>query len=431
MIANNLIQELKNRTKWFDVIEITGSSDPVSFKNNRIHSVQHKQNQGYGVRVNVGGTTGFSHTNDKSAIGDTVERAIALSAYGEREEFDLPGKTVFTGEPYDRGIEEYSPKIEIEQAEGIIDSLRSEFDGITIDLGVNRSVSAIRLINSQGFDAGYRTSHYSAGLSATYIFPDGSKVDIWEGMSSARPEPMDTPLKKVREKMSNSLKTASSRSGKMNVLFTPKAFSRLIGILLSGINGRSVHKKISPFADKLGRELFHRGLTIADNPAIKDSPYSFPFDDEGVPASNKVLIREGRISCFITDLKYASLLGLPPTGNGSRGYSSLPSPSFSNIIIGEGTVPVDDLMSGMDRGLLVDQFIGLGQSNTLTGDFSAALDLAFIMDKMEIAGRVKDCMITENLFRLLAGEFTLSSEREQQGSMLVPYAFFPKVNITC
>jgi len=142
------------------------------------------------------------------------------------------------------------------------------------------------------------------------------------------------------------------------------------------------------------------------------------------------MIGAGRIERFITDLKHAQKLGIPAEGNGTRGFSSLPYPSYSTIIIDPGTEPREAILAGMGRGILVEQFIGLGQSNTITGDFSGSLELAYLVENGQITGRVKDCMISDNIFRLLAGDIVMSAERERLGSALAPALLLPSVNFT-
>ena len=204
-----------------------------------------------------------------------------------------------------------------------------------------------------------------------------------------------------------------------------------MGIVASGLNAKAVWKGISPFADKKDTIMFNETFSLYDDPLLDGSPYSYPFDDEGVTAARKTLIDRGKIVNFVTDLKHAQKLNIPALGNGSRGYSSLPAPSFSNTSIDAGRQGVGEIIKSITRGILVDQFIGLGQSNTLTGDFSANLDLAFLIENGEITGRVKDCMIADNLFKLLEGEVIMSLEREQNGSSLMPYMLFPGINYTC
>jgi PmbA protein len=100
------------------------------------------------------------------------------------------------------------------------------------------------------------------------------------------------------------------------------------------------------------------------------------------------------------------------------------------VTIEKGPEDIENIISDSHEAILIDQFLGLGQSNTLTGDFSANLDLAYLIEKGEVTGRVKDCMITGNLFELLAGELILSKQRETRGAALVPYICFPSVNFT-
>ena len=228
------------------------------------------------------------------------------------------------------------------------------------------------------------------------------------------------------------LSGSSNSLGESPVKFSliPTTCILLILEFLSGFDARTIFKGLSLFSDKKGQKFFNKALTIYDDPLLKNSPYSHPYDDEGIQAQKKALISDGIISTFITDLKYAEKLKIDPTGNASRGYSSLPSPSFSNIIVKNGKEKYEDIIKSIKKGVLVDQFLGLGQSNTLTGDFSANLDLAFLIENGEIVGRVKDCMITDNLFHLLKEDIVLSKERETNGSTLTPYVYFPSVNFT-
>ena len=421
---------LSGRVRWFDIIEIRGASTPVSFRNNRLHSITERNNCGYGVRVNVEGRTGFSYTNDATRLVEVADRAVELSSWGDIEDFDLPSKAEKLFEPYEDSINGFDVKREIALAEDAIAVLKKEFPKACIDVHVSGSSGEARIINSSGIDISYRNSHYHASISATLILDDGARIDTGESASSLAPTGYERMCDKIIQKIDAALVTKPMASGTIPVILSPRAFARVIGIMNAGLNAKSVWKGISPFADKRGVAMFNESLTVRDDPSIVDSPYSYPFDDEGVTARNKFLVNRGRIETFITDLKHAQKLDLVPEGNGSRTYTSLPYPSFSNIIIDPGKDGHDAMIRGISRGILVEQFIGLGQSNTLSGDFSANLELAYLIDNGSIAGRVKDCMLSDNLFKLLAGEIILSAEREQIGSVLAPYVLFPAVHFT-
>ena len=167
-----------------------------------------------------------------------------------------------------------------------------------------------------------------------------------------------------------------------------------------------------------------------DNPLEKDSVYGFPFDDEGTPARAKMLIENGVVSDYIADLKYAARLKRAPSGNASRGYSSLPSASTSFLSIPAGDVAYDKLIASCTKAILAESFLGLGQSNTLAGDFSAKFDLAYVIENGKITGRAADSMISGNLFSLLAGDVAFTHERFMAGNVLLPCMFFDAVDVS-
>jgi PmbA protein len=260
--------------------------------------------------------------------------------------------------------------------------------------------------------------------------PDGSRIETWESRSELKPVDCSELKNILIKKIEDGLTVKKIESFAYPVLFPPQAFGRLIGFIASGFNGVSVWKGISPFTDMKGQKIFSESFTMIDDPLIEGSPYNIPFDGEGLPVSKNYLIRDGVIETFITDLKYAERLNINPTGNAYRGYSSLPSPAFHGIRIKPGERSFEDIISNIDKGILAEQFIGLGQSNTITGDFSANLALAYLIENGKIKGRVKDCMISGNIIDLMKGEFTLSKDVERRGSALLPYCLFPAVSIT-
>ncbi len=429
-MIDRIREMLPGNAGWFDIIEVSGNSTPVSYRDNRLHSITERQNSGFGVRVNLNGRTGFSYSNDAGRIDETARRAVDMAAYGDNEDFELPGGADALFEPYSESIHDFDITREIDKAEAAIGAILRQFPDANMDCTLRKSTGSTRIVNSKGIDVSYKNSAYSASLSASLILDDGTRIDIGEGLSALAPVSYDALYKKIANKLENATHTRKLKSGKVPVILSPKAFARIIGIVTAGLSAKSVSKGISPFSDKIGTRLFSSRLTLSDDPALESSPYSRPFDDEGVTARKKVLINCGRIEKFISDLKYAHKLGLEPEGNGTRGYSSLPYPSFNNVIIEGGGVGFSEMLKSIKRGILADQFIGLGQSNTLTGDFSAGLDLAYLVENGEITGRIKDCMLSDNLFSLLNSDILLSSDRERSGSVLAPYALFPQVNYT-
>jgi PmbA protein len=429
-MIEDLQKRLHKKCDWFDILFTEGGSTPLSFRNNEIYSIRERQTRGYGLRVNVNRQTGFSYTNETDNVESIIDNALAMAKKGDVEEFQLPADTIEGYfEPFSDEIEGYDLDAEIGKGEEAISFIQERYPDIKIDLSISGASGSKRIVNSMGFDGGYRFSYYSASLIAKLIMENGVLLEIWEGLTDLKPVDFHFLADTILKKLDWGVQINRTRSGGIPVVFTPKAFASMLSILKTGLSAKSVYRGISPFAEKLGKRSFNESFSLMDRPLLH-SAYGFPFDDEGVAARDKVLIDGGVVKQFISDLKFANKLGMEPSGNASRSYSSLPVPSFSNTVVPQGDVPSSDIIGSIKHGILIDQFIGLGQSNTLTGQFSANLDLAYLIDGGEITGRVKDCMISDNFFELLSGEMQLSSDSEQIGSSLVPYLYFPSVQYT-
>ena len=89
-----------------------------------------------------------------------------------------------------------------------------------------------------------------------------------------------------------------------------------------------------------------------------------------------------------------------------------------------------DIIAGIDEGLLVENALGLGQGNVISGAFSNSLSLAFKIEKGEIVGRVKDVSIAGNVYDLLQDVAAVSQETEWvYRSFSLPYILLPDVNV--
>jgi PmbA protein len=126
------------------------------------------------------------------------------------------------------------------------------------------------------------------------------------------------------------------------------------------------------------------------------------------------LIQDGVLKNFTYDLDTAGRAGTHPTGHGS-------TRSFTNLVINPGDTPVDEMINGVKEGLLVHDFLGLGQGNPINGEFSVNVFLGYKIENGELVGRVKDVMLAGNAFEALKDITTISQEREWVSG---PYTYF-------
>ena len=225
-------------------------------------------------------------------------------------------------------------------------------------------------------------------------------------------------------------RSAELESGKMPVLFAPTGALVLALPMMQALNGKSVYTGISPMAGKVGQTLFDAKITIEDDATIDGKFASAAYDDEGVAHRRNTLIVDGVLQGFLYDLKTAAQSGVESTGNGSRGLFNPPSPSPSNLVFGAGQTPLADMIAGIDEGLLVEDVLGLGQGNIISGAFSNSASLAFKIEKGEIVGRVKDVSIAGNVYELLPNITAVSQESEWiYQALSMPYILLDDMNV--
>jgi PmbA protein len=185
------------------------------------------------------------------------------------------------------------------------------------------------------------------------------------------------------------------------VIFDPRVAGSLVGHLASAINGSSVARKTSFLKDKLGERLFRSGIRIIDDPLRPRGQRSQPFDGEGVSGRSRAMVDDGILTSWFLDSATARELGLETTGHASRGVSSAPSPSPTNLHLAAGAASPQELIAAIDDGFYVTELIGSGV-NLITGDYSRGASglwiergaLAYPVSEVTIAGHLTDIFAT-------------------------------------
>jgi PmbA protein len=295
---------------------------------------------------------------------------------------------------------------------------------------MERGVQNMSIRNQAGTEVSFERSPLSMNLELfrvkgddVLIMFDITGTTVWE-------EDYLAFARGLGQKLEMAKRDATIRSGRMPVLFAPTG-ALVLGLpLMLGLNGKNVYTGISPMRGKVGDKLFDDKISIVDDPTIDGKFRSAPYDDEGVAHRRNVLVEQGVLKGFLYDLKTASQEGVESTGNGSRGLFTPPSPAPTNLILRAGETPIADMIAGIDEGLLVENALGVGQGNVISGAFSNTLSLAFKIEKGEIVGRVKDVSIAGNIYDLLKDVTAVSKEMEWIYRIFnLPYILLPDLNV--
>jgi PmbA protein len=287
----------------------------------------------------------------------------------------------------------------------------------------------VEYANSRG--ANYSADHTEFNVSAGGQLVRGTDI-LFAGQSiGQKKRAVDTEeiAAQAIEYFRMAEQIAPIESGEMPVIFTPKGLIALLLSLGLAVDGKSVYLGASPLRDKLGQQIASPNLTIVDDPFIEYGPHTSAFDNEGVARKVTPLVEKGVLRNFIYDLDTAGRAGTKPTGHGS-------TRNLTNVVIHPGKTPYETILRNTSKGLLVHEFLGLGQGNPINGEFSVNVFQGYKIENGKLVGRVKDVMLAGNAFEALKDITDISKEREWVSGPwvwiagLMPYVKVGKLSVT-
>lgn len=429
-IEEKILDLTLKHTPSVEVLYEEGESRSVSFENNKLKYVNTKSIRGIGLRVIKDGRIGFSSTTDFRKPEKLVANAIESAKFGQRAAFDFPSRNTFPKvNIFDQNVIDFHIHKCVDIGKEAIDRALTANSSYECSVGIGKGYGMRRLMNSKGLDISSSSTAFSMGIEILRV-KDQSLLWVGEGESSKN---LITDLNKHVDKALRGLQLAEKelklKTGSYPVVVTAKAMGNLLATFEAGCNGKLVQKGASPLTNKLGEKIIDERVSIYDDATIDLADSSYPWDGEGVPSQRVPLFEKGVLKNFLFDLQTAGIMKTKSTGNGSRGFSSQPSPGNSNVIVEPGDMPLETMIKNTKYGVLVDQVLGGGQSNILAGEFSVNIDLGYLIENGEIVGRVKDCMFAGNVFEVFNNIIAIGDKAEWHGSTKLPPFYFKAINI--
>jgi PmbA protein len=394
-----------------EVFEISSEETEAHFEANRLKRLQTSQSTNIALRIIRKGRIGYATATGTTNARELVAAAVETAAFGTEAKFELPGARDYPEVGiYDTKVASVPIKDMVALGETMIAAVTGHTPGILCDAGVGRGTVSVRLLNSRGGEAAYRKSTFSLSIMGTLI--EGTDMlFVGEGDSSCHPL---SDTKKLTDVVFRQLDLAKERAKAptrvLPVIFTPDGVTHLMMPLMSAFNGKTVLEGASPLGDKLDRLVFDKNFSLRDDPTVAYRPASRPCDDEGVPSRRTPLVSHGVVKNFLYDLQTAGLAGKKSTGNGNRERGGLPTPAPSALVITPSRTTFNDMVADIKEGLVVEQLMGAEQGNILAGDFSGNVLLGYKIESGQIVGRVKDTMVSGNVYKILKDIPAIGSE---------------------
>lgn len=409
-----------------EVFHVSLKETPVGFEANRLKTLETGEATSVSLRIIKDGKVGFATTTRLDRPQELVAMAVETAQFGASAKFELPAAQDYPP------IKVHDPKVESVEVDDMVEignSLIAKILGHTPELvceaEVAKSQTIIHIINSRGGEATYRKSYFIVGIEGTLI-RDTDMLFVSDSESSCRPLVDSEPIAStVIEQLELAKNIATVRTGKLPVILTPKGVrSALFTPLALAVNGKMVTEGASPLAGKQGKPVFDARLSIYDDATIDFRPASRLCDDEGIPSQKTPLIEKGVLANFLYDLQTAAIAGTRSTGNGNRARGGLPTPSINALIIEEGETTFKDMLRNMKEGLVIEMLIGAEQGNVLGGEFSGNVLLGYKVERGEIVGRVKDTIVSGNIYESLNAIEAIGRESKWVGGALKAPAIY-------
>ncbi|RLG55389.1 MAG: TldD/PmbA family protein [Thermoproteota archaeon] len=383
---------------------------------------------GLGVRVALGRKVGFSFTSHLTpdSIRKAAERAVEVAKAKPEDPLwpGLPGPA----EPASvQGL--YDPKAAEATLEDAAELARQMIEAMKVDArvkagsgGVGFAAHASAIANSRGLalSAQGTSAHASAYAVAEEAGDSSAGFEYEASRQASDISPLRVGEAAGRMAVEN-LGKKSIETATMDVVLHPLALASLLSIVTEELSGENLYKKRTPLAGKLGEQVASEELTLVDDGVLEKATRTWPFDAEGVPSRRTVLVERGVLKSFIFDRYWGKACGAESTGNASRGYSSEPRIAPRNLVVEAGSKPLSELISEVDEGMLVVDFMGTHTANIPSGDFSVVAYLPSYIKGGELKHPVKQAMISGNILDFIAKVDAVSREVKNLGRALLPY----------
>jgi PmbA protein len=377
-----------------------------------VESLTAATQRGLGLRVWIGGRSGYGFGTDLSVEGLADISARALEAARVADEDEFAGPATATGD-------------ELASVEGLSDPSRAEWSPARIAdlaLAVEKaaleadprvaaveqavyfdSAERVALAASSVPGGEYETTSCYAYLQALADGESGRETGLGFGLARG-PAGLEPAAigREGAERAAEMIGSAKPASRSCPVVLDPTVAASFVGLLGKAAGADAVQRGRSPLADRLGEEVAADAFVLHDDGLAPAGFATAPFDAEGTPRRRTALIENGRLQTFLYDSYTARRGGAASTGNAGRsGYRSLPGVAASNLVVAPGSLSLEQLLGEAGEGVYVNDVAGLHSGvNPVTGVFSVGASGRMIRDG-ERAEPLREFTIASDLVSML------------------------------
>jgi TldD protein len=364
---------LETGSQYCDVRAESVKTEGFVIENGEVENFISSSDSGLGIRVLVNGAWGFYSVSDPKSFDQIRENIISTvktaQYYSEYKKQKIRLAEIRSS------IDEVNYKVLIEptieemiriglESDKII---RSKKRIIKSSVSINHDKFHKYFVNSEGSEITHNFDDVIANLSATaHCSGLTESVNTTEGgrggleMITAKNDILVT-AQSISEKADQLLDAKTVKEEKATVVMNPDFVALLAHEILGHPSeaDRVLGKEMAWaggawWAGKIGTKIGSHELNVIDDPTISSSLGWYKYDDEGVPATKKVLIEDGILCNHMQSRETAFLFDTTPNSSmRSAGYSFMPLVRMACTCIAPGNWNPDDMIKDMKNGFLI------------------------------------------------------------------------------
>jgi PmbA protein len=409
------------------------------------HLADDKLERGLGLKACIRKRIGFSSgvisniKSDEEIVNEAL--SIAKTTKEDPDFQSLPSGGEASGEIKDVFCEETAEIATEEIVARTMTAVRiaEKNEGVKVPLGLLRLAKySLQVSNSLGVRFHHKGTmvflHFTAKATRGENVGEGVEK-VWSTkVSSVDFERMGNS---VAEKALETLEAHAFRGELKGIaVVDPVEAAGLLDLVKFATSSEQVNKGRSPWGKKIGTKVASQGFTMIDDGTYPGGIRSAVADDEGVRTTRKSIISNGVLRSYIYDFYNANIAGVKAAGNGFRrgtrsiegAFASPVTCAYSNMTIKPGNKSQEEIISQIDKGVLVERFAS-PDVNPITGGFGCEVRNATLINGGQLTRHVKHALLTGNMYECLRNVVGVGNDVKIVGDILLPTIAFSGVTL--
>ena len=420
---------LRNGCQAAKVLLYSSSNTSFELRDAKMETLQQATEGGLNVSLYVDGRYGSISTNrlDRKELETFIKNGIDSTRYLAEDKARVlpdPERYYKGGKPdlqlSDSKFSSIDPDDKVALAKAVAEEAMGKDERvISVSSSYNDGENAAYRLISNGFEGETKNTWYSLSASVTIKGEGEARPSSYWYESSLY---IDDLIKKgigqkALERVLRKLGQKKVQSGKYTMVVDPMNTGRLLGPLMSALNGGALQQKNSFLLNKLHEKVGSDRLTLTDDPHLVKAFGARYFDNEGIATERRAIFDRGVLNTYFIDTYNAGKMEVDPTIS-----------SASILVMNTGNKNLEGLVADIDKGILVTGFNG-GNCNSSTGDFSYGIE-GFLIEGGKLTQPVSEMNITGNMITLWSSLVETGNDPRLNSSWRIPSLVFEGVDFS-